>query len=196
MKTELETECLSTLFSQKRQAQSISPPCLLTSSSIAIMTECLTTPILTGHGAVNAVPLWKSLCQRYLKTPERKCNMDFHYIDRPAVPATQQIAVNISGIMEHGVEISLADVNPSWYASVVEVLTAEESTPEPTDREDPRGRRGRRRRRRDPVRSRNNEGGRGIALRPPFFWHVAEESNLHLLFWRQRRYRYTSDIIY
>lgn len=51
--------------------------------------------------------------------------MDFHYIDRPAVPATQQIAINISGIMEHGVEISLADVNPSWYASVVEVRNAD-----------------------------------------------------------------------
>lgn len=51
--------------------------------------------------------------------------MDFHYIDRPAVPATQQIAVNVSGIIEQGVSISLADVSPLWYASAVEVRNAD-----------------------------------------------------------------------
>lgn len=44
---------------------------------------------------------------------------NFFYLDRPAVPATQQIAVNLSGIQEHGVQIDALDTNYSAYATEV-----------------------------------------------------------------------------
>lgn len=45
---------------------------------------------------------------------------EFYYIDRPSVPATQQVLVNISGIQEQGIEMSLSDVG-TWSAYAVEV---------------------------------------------------------------------------
>lgn len=47
--------------------------------------------------------------------------MDFYYIDRPVVPATQQVSINISGVKEHGVTTTLAEMNGDFYANVVEV---------------------------------------------------------------------------
>lgn len=46
---------------------------------------------------------------------------DIYYVDRPSIPATQQVIVKMDSILEHAVQIDTADINPGYCGYAVEV---------------------------------------------------------------------------
>ena len=46
---------------------------------------------------------------------------DIYYVDRPAIPATEQVVIHLHSLLEHSVEVDSGAINDNYFAEAVEV---------------------------------------------------------------------------